>query len=245
MAGQMENKYRVLPPLLKKTAADSRRWKIGDFLTEGKSVSISFLNAHAVNIAVENDNFRDFLMASDYLLRDGIGLKIALLAFHLGETENLNGTDLIPRIIGQYKDRRIAIWGASGVALAACRARLEKEGFTNIVSTLHGFLEDDVYVQQCAQVKPEIVILCMGMPRQELLARRLAGGQYAGLVICGGGWVDFYSGTKPRAPLWVRCLSAEWIYRLIKEPKRLGKRYTIDVIRFFYALAQAKSCMRT
>src|SRR5690606_7342710 len=97
-----------------------------------------------------------------------------------------------------------------------------------VVSLLHGFHADEVYVADCRRARPEIVILCMGMPRQELLTRTLRESGYSGLIICGGGWADFYSGAKARAPLWVRRLSLEWLYRLLREPRRLGRRYTVD-----------------
>ena len=237
------DKYRPVLPLLQKTAADSQRWALGD-LARTPATTVAFVNAHAINIAVANHPFREFLLASDYLLRDGIGAQIALKFFGLGKTKNLNGSDLIAPIISQYKDRRLAIFGASDAALDACRSRLEGEGFTQIVSTLNGFLDDVAYLKACAETRPEVILVCMGMPRQELLAAKLVKAGHGNLIICGGGWADFYSGTKPRAPVWVRRLSLEWVYRLYREPKRLGRRYTIDISRFFGAILCARLSVR-
>ncbi len=47
-----------------------------------------------------------------------------------------------------------------------------------------------------------------------------------------GGLFDFWSGDKPRAPKWLQNIRMEWFYRLCIEPKRLYKRYTLDVLRF-------------
>lgn len=225
-------------PLLAKTAHDSRKWTTPSL--SDRTVIVSFLNAHAVNTAVRNMAFYRCLMESDYLLRDGIGVKLALNLFGLGETENLNGTDLISSLIPHYHGRRLAIFGASNETIQACRRRLEAENISNIVSMEHGFHSDEVYLQICAELKPEIVILCMGMPRQELLAAEIKARGLVSLVICGGGWADFYSGVKIRAPEWVRKLSLEWLHRLVKEPKRLGKRYTIDVAGYFVTIGLAK-----
>ena len=226
--------------LLEKTAKDSRAWvKPSDF-SAGHPLTLSFLNAHGVNTASRNEIFYNFLMESDWLLRDGIGVKLALKLFNLGETENLNGTDLISVLVHFYKDRKLAIFGASDAALTACRLRLESEGVTHIVAMEHGFHEDQFYLRLCEDVKPEIILLCMGMPRQELLAVKLKDRKSAGLIICGGGWADFYSGIKIRAPEWVRKCSLEWLHRLVREPKRLGRRYTIDIIYYFYLITRSR-----
>ncbi len=233
-----ENTDRIYP-LLHKTAQDSREWRIPENFMPNKPLTLGFLNQHGVNTAVRNEDFYSFLMASDYLLRDGIGVKLALKLFKLGETENLNGTDLISILIRHYHGRKLAIFGASADTINACRERLEKEGVRNIVAMEHGFHEDGFYLKLCETVRPDIIILCMGMPRQEILAGKLEKEKLAGMIICGGGWADFYSGVKIRAPEWMRKLSLEWLHRLLKEPRRLGKRYTIDIIYYFYLLAKA------
>ncbi len=237
------NTDRILP-LLEKTVQDSRNWNIPGNPAADKPVTLSFLNQHGVNTAVRNNEFYRFLMGSDYLLRDGIGVKLALKLFRLGHVENLNGTDLISILVHHYSGRKIAIFGASAETINACRHRLEKEGVTNIVVMEHGFHEDNFYLRLCENVRPEIVILCMGMPRQEILAGKLEKMKLAGLIVCGGGWADFYSGIKVRAPEWMRKLSLEWLHRLIMEPRRLGKRYTIDIIYYFYLLARVYASSR-
>lgn len=226
--------------LLQKTAVDSRSWKLPEQFSSENLLTISFLNAHGINTAVRTPAFYNFLMNSDFLLRDGIGVKLALKLFNLGETDNLNGSDLITQIIYAFKNKNLAIFGASDEALQACRARLNGEGVANIVAMEHGFHDDEFYLRVCEQARPDYVILCMGMPRQELLAVKMKKRHSTGLIICGGGWADFYSGVKVRAPEWVRKLSLEWAHRLIKEPKRLGRRYTIDIFYYFAVIFWAR-----
>lgn len=218
--------------ILKKTRDDSLKWEIADFLENNKNTSIYFLNAHGVNMAIRNKQFADIINKGDYLLRDGIGVQLAFKFLKLGETKNLNGTDLIPKIIDQYKDKKIAIFGASDEVLKAAKAKLEAEGFTNIALTLHGFYDEQKYIEACKDYAPDIVMICMGMPRQEILSEQLK--PYTKLIICAGGWADFYSGIKVRAPAWVQKANIEWLHRLAKEPRRLGKRYSIDIIYYFY-----------
>jgi len=232
-------KQGLISGLLQKTATDSLRWSMPTLET-GRVITISFLNQHGVNTAHRVPAFYSFLMESDYLLRDGIGVKIALKLFGEPATENLNGTDLISRLIPYYKEYRIALFGASEDAIQSCRARLENEGVSHIVAAENGFHADEFYVDLCERARPDIIILCMGMPRQELLAAKLKKAGIARLLVCGGGWADFYSGVKTRAPDWMQKISLEWLHRLVSEPRRLGKRYTVDIIYYFYLLFLAK-----
>lgn len=222
--------------LLEKTASDSQNWNMTKFLSPPTQKTLSFLNAHAVTTADRNPDFARFLYESDQLLRDGIGVKIGLKLFGLGETENLNGTDLITLILKEAQDKKIVIFGASEETMHITNKKLTAKGFRNIVSCLHGFHDNLTYLEEIKEKQPDIVLLCMGMPRQELLAADIKKQNYSGLIICGGGWADFYSGAKPRAPLWMRKFGLEWFFRLINEPKRLGKRYTVDIIYFFYVV---------
>lgn len=234
----LKEKYSKVYNLFVKTQNNSLSWKIDDFLRVGKAKTIYFLNAHAVNNAVKNKEFFNTIIEGDYLLRDGIGVQMAFKFFGLESTKNLNGTDLIPEIIKQYKDKKIALFGASDKVLKATNNRLHSEGYKNIVISLNGFYNDIKYIEACKAHNPDIVILCMGMPKQELLSKQLS--SHAQLIICGGGWIDFYSGTKDRAPRWIRSINLEWVYRLVKEPKRLGKRYTIDILYYFYIILCTK-----
>ena len=226
-----------LQKIMAKTVGDSRAWSLSN-LQLGKACRILFLNAHGVNMAAENDDFRAAMLSADHLLRDGIGVSLGLKMLGLEETENLNGTDLIPKILGPHKDRKIAVWGSSEAALDALRSRLEVEGFSGLQPFEHGFHEDAFYLDAYARTRPEILVLCMGMPRQEVLSTKLIEAGAGGLIICGGGWANFYSGHQQRAPEWVQKLRLEWLHRLSREPKRLGKRYTVDIFRYFRRIRQ-------
>jgi hypothetical protein len=206
------------------------------FLTEKGPRILAFLNAHAITTSERRPDFREFLFNADKLLRDGIGVKLALKIFGLGRTDNLNGTDLITLILKASINQKTVIFGASEETMRATAEKLKNEGHDNIAATLNGFLDDETYLAKILEIKPEIILLCMGMPRQENLAAIIKKSGFTGLVICGGGWADFYSGVKARAPLWMRRLGFEWFFRLMSEPRRLGKRYTVDIIYFFYVV---------
>jgi len=89
----------------------------------------------------------------------------------------------------------------------------------------------------CLDRQWEIALLCVGYPVQEMIARQIAElGCTSGVALCVGASIDFLTGKRTRAPLWVRRLSLEWAYRLLQEPRRLWRRYLVEspkVLRIF------------
>lgn len=227
--------------ILEKTERDSLAWDLAALDPAKGLQRLMFLNAHGVNWAMRHPDFRQELLESDLLLRDGIGVAMGMKMLGLAETENLNGTDLIPKILDRDRSEAIAVWGSSEEALEKLRARLESEGFDNLVSMEHGFHDDAFYETLYREMRPRILVLCMGMPRQELLAGKLGKDTgEGGLIICGGGWANFHSGHTQRAPLWVQRMRLEWLHRLSREPMRLGKRYTVDILKYFATVRRVK-----
>lgn len=243
MSPTLSSEADVVHTLLNKTVHDSTRWAMADALALAKKrpVLLTFLNAHGVNCAVRDPDVAHIFARADYLLRDGVGVEMGLKYLGLPPTDNLNGTDLIPKLLGQAQGRSIAIFGTKDEVLRAVEEKLQAAGHTDVVALEHGFHDYDHYADVFKQSRPDILLLCMGMPRQERLAERLlADVVHPSLIVCAGGWADFYSGTKKRAPEWMRNARAEWLHRLAQEPGRLGKRYTVDIAVFMATVARAK-----
>jgi N-acetylglucosaminyldiphosphoundecaprenol N-acetyl-beta-D-mannosaminyltransferase len=205
---------------------------------------LAFVNAHAMNSAAVSPEFFDAVMSADLVLRDGIGMAILLRLLRQAPGLNLNGTDLIPKILRGYAGKRIALFGTQEPYLEAAR---------NVVATrlapgshcitANGFLDAAAYVRMATQHRPGVIVLGMGMPRQEDVAAVLrAALGYPCLIICGGAIIDFLGGKTSRAPGWMRAVGLEWAYRLAREPKRLFKRYVLGNPLF---LARALSLAAT
>ena len=88
------------------------------------------------------------------------------------------------------------------------------------------------------------MLLCLSAPKQELFFNKNKASLIDATYICAGATVDFLAGNVKRAPKWMSKVGLEWFYRLMKEPKRLFKRYWLDfwflVKIFFIALFQKK-----
>ena len=83
-------------------------------------------------------------------------------------------------------------------------------------------------LQMVATAKPDVLIVGLGAPKQELWVHAHRDQITAPVALCVGAAIDFLAGEKPRAPRWVRRLGFEWLHRLASEPRRLAFRYLRD-----------------
>ena len=213
------------------TEAEVETWLDGLPKTECSQI-ISFVNAHAVNLMIKDEGLFEALTHSEILLRDGSGMKLLMKWLGQEPGANLNGTDLIPRIIERFKGKKIAVYGTQEPWLSKGCAELSSRG-GEIVSTLNGFQEPQAYLTEFKRAQPDLVILAMGMPKQEKISLALRDeADHVCTIVNGGAIIDFLAGKVTRAPAFWRKLGMEWLYRLIQEPKRLFGRYVIGNVVF-------------
>ncbi|WP_332814711.1 WecB/TagA/CpsF family glycosyltransferase [Ramlibacter sp.] len=196
-------------------------------LRPGEARVLAFVNAHAMNLVAESERFYESLMSADVVVRDGIGVSLLMELLNQPPGQNLNGTDLIPRLLARANGLGIALFGTREPwlmqAQQVVRGQLAPD---SACVALHGFLPLDDYIRLAAQCRPRVIVLGMGMPRQEEVAmalRAALGGPC--LIVCGGAILDFLGGKVTRAPRWMRRAGLEWAYRLAREPRRLWQRY--------------------
>lgn len=212
----------------------------GDAFEEDKTKTMFFLNAHYYNIACKDKEYKKILNKCDLLLNDGIGVRLGLKFKGLKEKENMNGTDLIPKIIeiSSKNNKNIYLLGGiEDVAEKAGEKIKAKCENVNIVGYHSGFFDKDEEVKIIKEIvnnDTDILIVGMGAPLQEKwIYNNLDKLQGVKLVVAGGAILDFISERVSRAPVWVRKLNMEWVYRLLLEPKRLFERYVIGNFKFF------------
>tara|TARA_R110001583_G_scaffold182521_1_gene340539 strand:- start:14476 stop:15243 length:768 start_codon:yes stop_codon:yes gene_type:complete len=198
-----------------------------------KPTTLAFVNAHAFNLCWTSTDTRQAFKAADIVLRDGKGLEILFQKAGKDPGLNMNGTDFIPNFLNICPTKRLAVYGTKEPWLSKACDRFNEEGKT-VVSRLDGFQSLEAYIEDIRKTEPEIILLAQGMPRQEMLADKikLAFPDQPILIICGGAIVDFLADRFERAPLWMQKLGLEWAYRLLREPKRLFRRYVIGNITF-------------
>lgn len=203
--------------------------KMVDWLEPKKPTIMAFVNAHAMNMAAESEAFANALASADVVLRDGSGMAMLLGSISTPPGINMNGTDLIPELLKGFAGRSIALWGTDEPYLNKARSLLQASlGPRTTIITTDGFQPVARYVELAQEHVPAIIVLAMGMPKQELVALALRDClRQPCLIVCGGAIVDFLAQRFPRAPSWMQSIGLEWVFRLAKEPTRLFRRYVI------------------
>ncbi len=209
--------------------------------------TLYFLNAHCFNVAQKNRAYHEALMQSDLLLNDGMGLKLGSYFAGFRFKENLNGTDLIPKLLAlaAHQNRKVFFLGAKqGVAKKAAenvKMKIENLQISGYHSGYFDRKQEQALIEAITGQNTDILVIGMGVPRQEIWAHqnkeKLKGVK---LIIAGGAILDFLSGEISRAPAWMRKTGTEWVYRLMLEPGRMWRRYLIGNFLFFYHIIRLK-----
>lgn len=212
----------------------------------GAPASIVTANVDHLISLTENNEFRAAYEASELRLVDGG--PVAVLARKLGceQADRTTGADLFPAVLemAETMSWRVAVVGGSEFTQArvAKRVREELPELTEplLVCPEFGFEKDPIasreVVATLESFRPHVVLFCVGAPKSELWWYRHARQIPAVFLHCGAA-VDFYAGSQRRAPVWLQRVHGEWLYRLLREPRRLAHRYLVRGPRFF-ALAR-------
>lgn len=215
---------------------------IRDLINIREPTTLGFINQHGFNLITESSVIHDSFMKLDYVLRDGIGIKIACKINSINPGANLNGTDLIPKLISfsllSHSKVNFISYGTTEPWLTSGSRCLFK---SYPFHCLDGFKDDIDYIQHINKcIDPSsfnIVILAMGMPKQERIAQLIKiNTSHRLLIICGGAILDFQAERYKRAPNILRKNGLEWFYRLYKEPSRMFHRYVIGIPKFIFYL---------
>ncbi|MFM8937008.1 MAG: WecB/TagA/CpsF family glycosyltransferase [Vulcanococcus sp.] len=182
------------------------------------------LNAEMTMAARANPELGAAIAAAELVIPDGAGVVWALRRQGI-RVRRSPGIELAHQLL-EYAARhrwRVALVGASPAVMALLRERLalEMPGL-DLAYTIHGYQDPDAWPgleAELQQARLDLVLVALGVPRQETWIQRLHQGQ-PGLWMGVGGSFDVWSGTKERAPLWMGRLHIEWLYRLIQEPSR-------------------------
>jgi N-acetylglucosaminyldiphosphoundecaprenol N-acetyl-beta-D-mannosaminyltransferase len=196
-------------------------------------VRIAFVNPDCVNIAANDAHYRRCLAASDWVCADGIGMKIAGSLLQRPVCQNINGTDLFPLLCKQLAASGHSIYllgGRPGVAQAAAQWAAKHAPGLKIAGSASGYFTPEQEPALIAEIRAcgaDVLLVALGAPRQEkwLDTHFKATGALIGMGV--GGLFDFYSGNMARAPLWLREIGGEWLFRLVQEPGRMWRRYLL------------------
>ncbi len=175
-----------------------------------------------------NDALRAAVAGADLTLADGIGVVWASRALGAPVPERVTGFDFLLELLARFQGRAYLLGGRPGVAEDAAAAIRRRFPAVTVCGCHDGYFdesENDAVLERIRAASPELVLVCLGSPQQEIWMAanrdRLEGvGLMAGL----GGCLDVLAGRTKRAPEgWIR-LRLEWLYRLLREPWRFRRQ---------------------
>jgi N-acetylglucosaminyldiphosphoundecaprenol N-acetyl-beta-D-mannosaminyltransferase len=212
----------------------------------GQPTRIAFANPDCINIAARDPLYRRDLAGFDWVCADGIGMKFAGRLLGREVRQNVNGTDFFPALCAALaaSGQTLYLLGARpGVAEAAAQWAQAHFPGLRIAGTHHGYFgasEEVALIASIAALRPAVLLLALGAPRQErwLQCHLDASGCTVGIGV--GGLFDFYAGRIARAPLWLREIGGEWLFRLLKEPARMWRRYLLGNVVFLVRILVEK-----
>ncbi len=212
-------------------------------------VLISTLNAHSYNTVQNDEDFHNALQSSDVLLPDGISIVIAVRILTGKKIKKIAGIDLF-----NYEMERLNksggkcfFLGSTEDTLRLIHARAAKDFPNTKISSYsppfkHELSDEDTLcmIEAVNKHEPDVLFIGMTAPKQEKWAHRNFHHLKTSHICCIGAVFDFYAGTIKRAPDWVIRLGMEWLYRLIKEPRRMWRRYLIGNFKFISFILKEK-----
>lgn len=211
---------------------------------------VMYANAHVLNEARSDHGLRAALEAADVVYCDGYGVRLAARALEHEVPHRMTGADWVWELatLCAAQDRSVYLLGSEpGVAAeAAERLRRWAPGL-DVVGHHHGFFEpgsphDERVIEELNAHRPDIVLVGMGTPKQELWVEHNAGRLDVDVLWTVGALFDYVSGRVPRAPGWLADNGLEWIFRLAIEPQRMWRRYLLgNPVFVSRVLAQARA----
>ncbi|GGG92917.1 WecB/TagA/CpsF family glycosyltransferase [Silvibacterium dinghuense] len=199
-------------------------------------------NAQLIQLAEKHAGFAAALHAADLCVADGISVVWAARLLGGRMPERVTGGDLMIALCAACaaQGRNVFFLGGLPGAAAAAAANLQRRYVELKIAGCYcpplGFDEDpgelSLIRRMIAQAHPDLLCVAFGAPRQELWMLEHCPSLPIGAAISVGAALDTCAGLRRRAPRWTHRLGLEWLYRLIREPRRLWRRYLLGNPRF-------------
>lgn len=232
------NKQPLLNTYVNNVTMEEAVKNIETMIASGKKSYVVAINVDVV-MKIENDPYlKKITDESNMVLVDGTPLVWIAKAHKNPVKEKVSGSDLVPQLCKTAAEKGYTVFilgGKDGVALQA-KEKLEKDypgiRIVGAYAPPFGFENNEAELAKTnamiCEAKPDLLIACLGCPKQEKFIYENIDKYDARVSVCAGATVDFLAGNVKRAPKWMSDHGLEWFYRFTQEPKRLFKRYFVD-----------------
>lgn len=225
---------RKLFDKLYKKSAQSFYEILSDNLKNNKKTFVVTANPETFMISEKNEDVRKMLLDKEtVMVPDGIGVLKAGKKIGYNIEERITGIDIANELLkfGNEQKKSIYLFGSKQEVIDSMKIVI-KEQYPNLklVGTSNGYVTDkDKVFDEIVKLEPDIVLVALGISLQEMLIYKHLNRFKKGIFVGIGGSFDVMSGMKKRAPKIFIKLNLEWLYRIMKEPKRFKRFYNSNV----------------
>jgi N-acetylglucosaminyldiphosphoundecaprenol N-acetyl-beta-D-mannosaminyltransferase len=203
------------------------------FIHQGSPHHVVTLDASMCVMARDDADLKRIVQSAELVTPDSAGVLWACSRSGQPLPERVSGVEIVERLCALSPSRgyRLFFFGAGpGVAEDAADRLREKYPGCQIVGTRNGFFTPDdetEIMEQIREARPHVLCVALGIPKQEKWIARHRAELGVPVLIGVGGTFDVHSGRVKRAPKWMQRLNLEWLYRLAKNPRKIGKVMTL------------------
>ncbi len=195
-------------------------------LADGGTHLVVTPNAEMLNLAGRDPGFKGVLCRADLILPDGAGVVLVGRIKGIGKLVRVPGVDFVRGLLGRGRPSVFLLGGAPGVAELAAIGLRGVNPLLEVRGTAHGYFtaeEETVLVEAIRSSGAEILLAGLGVPKQEKWLAKHLDRLGVGLAVGVGGALDIFAGQAARCPPWLGRIGLEWLYRLVREPRRAGR----------------------
>ena len=198
------------------------------------------VNPETLMLSEKDNELKEILDSKEFsFVPDGIAVIKAARKVGISISERITGIDIAEYLLKLANKNKYSIYlyGAKEEVLESLISKIKKEyNNINIMGYSNGYVKNkDKVMEEILKLKPDICMVALGIPHQEKIIYKYINKFKKGIFIGVGGSFDVLSGYKKRAPKIFIKLNIEWLYRIIKEPKRL-KRFWNNNIKFLFKI---------
>jgi N-acetylglucosaminyldiphosphoundecaprenol N-acetyl-beta-D-mannosaminyltransferase len=181
-------------------------------------------------IKKNSEDFNFVIDCADFCICDSRILKLLSKIKKIEIPDVITGSDLTRNILldNGFRNKKILFIGPSDNDYKILISKFNLRDTFNVYPPFGFEYNENFYSnmkKDIVEFQPEIIFIALGSPKQEILAKRVAGFSVKSDILCIGASLDFLTGKTKRAPSIYSKLHLEWLYRWFSEPKRLSKRY--------------------
>ena len=207
--------------------------RLESFLSTRASALVCTPDTTAILQAQRDQRLRTIYERADLVTPDGTGIVWAGRLLGAPVRERVSGIDLLEKLFSRGRKLKLFLLGAApGVAEQAAQKLCERYPHLQVVGTHHGYfrLDENKHILRLInQAQPDILLVGLGMPKQELWMYENRAKLNVSVLMGVGGCFDVWAGRLKRAPTRWQRLGLEWLYRVFQEPRRLARVRAIPV----------------